>query len=446
MKCAAFERIPLAMQNVSFPKFRLRTMRGSGCAQSITVWMGSALILCMALIVLIGASEPISAQPQKPPANSIPAVKPHDPFRGKECSECHRRVVSPKVNCLLAKEDLCEFCHQVPAEGGLSRLVETPDPLCYKCHKKDPLKGGFVHGPFAAGACTTCHDPHGGEVPGMLRIPGSQMCLECHPDITAQFTNARFRHRAAMTGCTDCHSPHMSGQRYMLTSAVPGLCGKCHEKTVRDLQTAAVRHSPVTEESACMNCHDPHAARESNLLVADGVEICLKCHDKPVKTTTQEFADIKQRLTANPYPHGPIQNRDCSACHNPHGSPYFRMLTNQYPRDFYAPFFASNYDLCFRCHDAALAKEERTTSATEFRDGDRNLHFVHVNKPSHGRTCRSCHEVHASATPQLIGATVSFGNWELPVKFEKTGNGGSCAPGCHAIQKYDRQSAKSAKQ
>jgi predicted CXXCH cytochrome family protein len=238
----------------------------------------------------------------------------------------------------------------------------------------------------------------------------------------------------------------MSEQRYMLTSAVPGLCGKCHEKIVRDQQTAAVKHSPVTEEPACMNCHDPHAAQENKLLLADGVDICLKCHDKTVKAEKQEFADMKQLLAANPYPHGPIQSRDCSACHNPHGSPYFRLLTNQYPQDFYAPFFISNYDLCFRCHDAALATEERTTSATEFRDGDRNLHFVHVNRTSHGRTCRSCHEVHASATPKHIGATVPFGDWKLPVKYEKTENGGSCAPGCHAVQKYDRQSAKPGKQ
>jgi len=397
---------------------------------------------------LLGGCTALSAQQPKPPAKPVPTAKPHDPFPGKECSDCHKRVVSSKVNCLLAKEDLCEFCHKVPAEGGPARLVEASKPLCFRCHKEDQFKGSFVHGPFAAGACTTCHDPHGGEVPGMLRITGSQMCLECHKDTSARFSNARFRHKAAVTVCKDCHSPHMSEQRYLLTSAAPGLCGKCHEKTVRDLQTAAVKHSPVTEESACMNCHDPHAAQESGLLLADGLDICSKCHDKTVKDKDgkQEFADMKKLLAANPYPHGPIQNRDCSACHNPHGSAYFRLLKNQYPQGFYAPFFISNYDLCFRCHDAPLATEERTTSATEFRDGDRNLHFIHVNKASHGRTCRSCHEVHASANRKHIAATVPFGNWELPIKYEKAENGGSCTPGCHTLQKYSRQPANLGKQ
>jgi predicted CXXCH cytochrome family protein len=395
---------------------------------------------------LWGGYAALSAQEPKSPAKPAPTVKAHDPLRGKECTDCHKRVVPSKVNCLMAKEDLCEFCHEIPAEGGVARLIETSEPLCLKCHKKEQFKGSFVHGPFAAGACVACHDPHGGDVPGMLRVVGSQMCLECHRDWNTRFANARFRHKPAADKCLDCHSPHMSEQKYMLTSAVPGLCGKCHEKVVGEQQTAAVKHTPVTEAPACMNCHDPHMAQEGRLLFADGLDICLKCHDKPVKEGNREFADIKKLLAANPNVHGPIQNRDCSACHRPHNSPYPRLLTDQYPQDFYAPFFVSNYDLCFRCHDAALATEERTTNKTGFRDGDRNLHFVHVNRASHGRTCRSCHDVHASVNHELIGTTVPFGNWELPIKFEKIENGGSCTPGCHGLQKYSRQAAKIGKQ
>lgn len=396
--------------------------------------------------LLGGCTAALHAQEAEPSEKSVPAVKLHDPLAGKACVDCHKRVSPPGVKCLLAKDDLCEFCHEVPSEGGPARLVETSEPLCFKCHEKDQFKGSFAHGPFAAGACITCHNPHGGNVPGMLRATGPQLCLECHDDMHPSLTNADFRHKAALTGCTDCHSPHTSEQQYLLKSAAPGLCGKCHEQTLSDAQTAAVKHSPVTEDPACMNCHDPHAAQESGLLFADGLDICMNCHDKPVKTETREFAGMKQLLEANPYPHGPIQNRDCSGCHNPHGSPYYRLLTNQYPQGFYAPFFISSYDLCFRCHDSTLATEERTTSATDFRDGDRNLHFVHVDKASHGRTCGSCHEVHASANPEHIAVTVPFGNWELPIKFEKTDNGGSCAPGCHALQKYSRQPEGSAKQ
>jgi len=431
------------METISFLIYWPRMTRDS---KSIAVWVARALIQFVLLMALFGVCAPLFAQETKSPAKPIPEVKPHVPLAGKACVDCHKRVVSSKVGCLLAKEDLCDFCHRIPAEGGLSRLVESSEPLCFKCHKKEQFQGKFVHGPFAAGACITCHDPHGGNVPGMLRSTGPPMCLECHKDLNARLMNARFRHQAAAAACIDCHSPHGSDQRYLLKTAVPELCGACHESIVKDLQSAAVKHSPVTEAPACMNCHDPHAAQKGNLLLADGLDLCLQCHDKTVKAGKEEVADMKQVLAANSHLHGPIQDRDCSACHNPHGSSYFRLLTNQYPQDFYAPFFVSNYALCFRCHDAALANEERTASATKFRDGDRNLHFVHVNRTSHGRTCRSCHEVHASSTPELIGATVPFGNWKLPIQFEKTENGGTCAPACHAIQKYDRLAARPAPQ
>ena len=422
-----------------------RVVGHSKCTKKVGDRIARALFRALLLPALLGGCTALSGQEPKSPVKPIPTVKPHDPLGGKECSDCHKRVMSSKVDCLLAKKDLCEFCHQVPAEGGITRLVEAREALCFKCHKKDQFKGSFVHGPFVAGACVTCHDPHGGEVPGMLRVVGQGMCLKCHKEMSARFAGAKFRHKDTNNGCTDCHSPHRSDQRYLLKAALPGLCGKCHEKLLSDQQTAAVKHSPVTKDSACMNCHDPHAAQASGLLPADGVDICLKCHDKTVKAekdAKEEFADMKKLLAANAYPHGPLQNRDCSACHNPHGSPYYRLLTNHYPQGFYAPFFVSNYDLCFRCHDAALATEERTNTATEFRDGDRNLHFDHVNKASHGRTCRSCHEVHASANPKHIANTVPFGHWELPVKYEKTESGGSCTPGCHSLQKYSRQTAK----
>jgi predicted CXXCH cytochrome family protein len=347
------------------------------------------------------------------------------------------------VQCLLAKGQMCVLCHEIPLDGGPARLVEAPEPVCFKCHTKEEFKGSFAHGPFAVGACITCHDPHGGNVPGMLRVTDPQMCLVCHTNMRARLTNARFRHKPAVTRCTDCHSPHMSDQRHILKTAAPELCGKCHEKIIKEYQTAAVKHSPVMEESACMNCHDPHTSQKRSLLLADGLDICLKCHDKTVKAGQRDLADMKLLLTSNPVHHGPIQDRDCSGCHNPHSSTYSRLLTDNYPKEFYAPFFPSRYALCFRCHDAGLAKDERTTNLTGFRDGDRNLHFIHVNRTSNGRTCRSCHEVHASVSPKYIGQTVPFGKWQLPIKFVKTDSGGGCEPGCHEAQKYDRQLVKS---
>jgi predicted CXXCH cytochrome family protein len=249
---------------------------------------------------------------------------------------------------------------------------------------------------------------------------------------------AGFRHAAAANQCTDCHSPHASGQRYILKGAVPDLCSKCHEKIFSDQKKLAAKHSPVTEPPACMNCHDPHTAPDRRLLLEEEAAVCVKCHDGSTRAGQNKLANIKQLLAANPAHHGPIQSRECSGCHEPHSSAYFRLLTRDYPKDFYTPYRDSAYDLCFRCHDPALMKESGAPTPTGFRDGDRNLHFVHVGKPPRGRTCLSCHEAHASALPKYMRASVLYGKWNLPIGFKETENGGSCEPGCHSAKKYER--------
>jgi predicted CXXCH cytochrome family protein len=276
----------------------------------------------------------------------------------------------------------------------------------------------------------------------MVRITGPQMCLTCHEEMDSAYTKARFHHRAISNGCTDCHSPHASDKQYQLTQSVPEVCSGCHEDTFKKIESAVVTHSPVKEEAACMNCHNPHQSDVRRLLSEEDMALCLSCHNEPIEVNQDELTLMGKLLEENPLHHGPIQFGECSECHNPHGSPYFRLLTDMYPERLYAPFFESNYALCFRCHEPGLAKEEKTESHTGFRDGERNLHYVHVNKTSMGRTCRLCHEAHASSEPKYIKKFVAFGTWNLPVKFTMTENGGSCEPGCHARKNYDRLAPK----
>jgi predicted CXXCH cytochrome family protein len=83
-----------------------------------------------------------------------------------------------------------------------------------------------------------------------------------------------------------------------------------------------------------------------------------------------------------------------------------------------------------------------TTIYTKFRNGNRNLHYVHVVNSRKGRSCRMCHQPHASNGVKLIDKEVQkFGEWEIPVNFAITPTGGSCAPGCHQAFKYDREKA-----
>ncbi len=103
------------------------------------------------------------------------------------------------------------------------------------------------------------------------------------------------------------------------------------------------------------------------------------------------------------------------------------------------PYTDTAYALCFTCHDRDLLRYPDTSFATGFRDGERNLHFLHVNNAQKGRSCALCHELHGGTNDVLIAESVTFGSWQLPLKFVKSDNGGSCAPGCHRPAVYDRK-------
>ncbi len=138
--------------------------------------------------------------------------------------------------------------------------------------------------------------------------------------------------------------------------------------------------------------------------------------------------------------HGPVGQKDCRGCHSIHGSEHFRLLAKEYPPQFYAPFSKDNYELCFSCHPESLVLTRETDNLTNFRNGNLNLHYLHVNKSRRGRTCRSCHATHASNLPKHIRASVPYGKWELPVGFTKSETGGNCKSGCHLPKDYDRNS------
>jgi predicted CXXCH cytochrome family protein len=401
----------------------------------------AGLIVCALFLVGWAALPAEDLDDRALPGES--AENLHEPLTGQACIECHEQTIPAKGRCLLTGEQMCVVCHDIPVTGGQISLEYPSAPICFKCHLEEAFEGDFVHGPFSAGACLTCHSPHGENDSAMVRITGRQMCLPCHEEMKASFGKARFRHEATENGCTDCHAPHASQLRYQLREPAPDICVECHKDFFERLETEAVTHSPVEEDPACLNCHDAHMAENDWLLPGEDMDICLGCHNEPIKTDQNELPPMGPMLAENPRHHGPIQFGICSECHNPHGSPYFRLLTDAYPARLYAPFFESNYALCFRCHESTLAEEERTDTLTEFRDGDLNLHYVHVNKTSMGRTCRLCHETHASSQPKHIREFVPFGTWDLPIKFKKTENGGSCEPGCHAAQNYDRLAAQS---
>jgi hypothetical protein len=114
------------------------------------------------------------------------------------------------------------------------------------------------------------------------------------------------------------------------------------------------------------------------------------------------------------------------------------LLSSAYPPEFYAPFQEDRYKLCFTCHLSELVLVADASAPTGFKDQTRNLHWLHVNQEK-GRTCRACHEVHASRQPFHIRESVPFGpgGWEMKLQYRQTANGGTCESGCHGEKSYD---------
>lgn len=356
-------------------------------------------------------------------------------------SECHAAVKKHSTLHFPTSMDMCVACHEQKGDKHEFTVADGP-ALCATCHDaivpKNLGKQG-VHAPVQDG-CVGCHDPHGSEAEKFLRADTvKDLCLLCHGDAILE---GKHKHLPAEQGmCLMCHDPHSSSLPKLLREKGRKLCADCHADIVEAAEEAAVDHGAVLTEKECVNCHSPHASDHEHMLKAPVMDLCVGCHKKPMRSGNSQILNMKEWLDNNDGWHGPVIAGDCVACHQPHGGARFRMLVKPFPARFYASFSASTYELCFSCHDSSMVSEERTHDATEFRDGSRNLHFLHVNRKK-GRTCRACHDVHASRLPHHIREQTPFGKWLVPIDYEARQSGGSCRPGCHPPATYNRHEGK----
>jgi len=384
-----------------------------------------------------GECEPCHVQKEEGRHDFEPVPEGDDPV----CYECHDRKDEGEVVHGPVMEGSCTDCHDPHASDYEYQLVADGAELCFNCHEDDKTNQKHVHGPVAVGECIACHDPHASNNEVRLRKPGSAMCLECHEDMKERVETAPHVHPPVKEKCWNCHSPHGTPYEFQLLDEVPKLCFRCHKDKAKQVENARTQHGAVTTGKLCLNCHDPHTAQYPKQLLKAPMDLCLSCHDKRLETPTKPIKDMKKWLADHKDHHGPIREKDCAACHDPHGSDNLRILRRAFPPSFYAPFDPKSYALCFGCHSPKLAKDAKTTTLTGFRKGDKNLHYVHVHRKK-GRTCRACHQVHASNHPKHIRDSVPFGSWALPINYEKFEDGGKCAPGCHVPRDYHRAGGK----
>jgi predicted CXXCH cytochrome family protein len=354
-------------------------------------------------------------------------------------ASCHGDLLFGAFKHGPSAQHQCEVCHRIAdeTEHRFDLLAPQPD-LCYECHDR-PADAPHAHGPVALGLCSVCHDPHSSANEFMLPEAGNDLCFMCHSEMERHVRSSSVGHQVIEErGCIACHDAHQADHRFQLEAEVSRLCVGCHESVGEVVASATVPHEPAVTGGTCVNCHDPHGSNVAAILIDEEMNLCLGCHDRTMDTRDGTIVDMKSWIEVNPEHHGPIRNSTCTPCHQPHGSDQFRILRHEFPREFYRPFALETYELCFTCHEKTIVLDERTTTLTDFRNGDKNLHYIHVNREK-GRTCRACHEIHAGTKPKRIKDMVPFGKWAYPVNFEMTEYGGSCLPGCHTLRAYDRR-------
>jgi predicted CXXCH cytochrome family protein len=306
-------------------------------------------------------------------------VRPAAAEEGCVSGPCHAALLKAKT--VHPATESCEACHE---------SVTTPHPLAGK--------KTFKLAQELPGLCSACHEPFGKTGPAHAPVQEGM--------------------------CTTCHDPHASNEPKLLVQPLGQLCEACHSDHVSFEHV----HGPVSAGD-CTACHTPHESDTKPLLRKPADELCAGCHPN--------VADSKKKKDVHP----PLLD-GCTTCHNPHGSANAKLLVQSFPSRPYVPYTDTEFELCFSCHDRDLVRNPDTSIATGFRDGERNLHYLHVHDALKGRSCTLCHDVHGSDSPKLMAESVPFGQWKLPLRFVKTETGGGCAPGCHKPYSYDRQSPR----
>jgi predicted CXXCH cytochrome family protein len=298
---------------------------------------------------------------------------------GKLCYQCHERADTHQVVHPPVKEGKCFKCHDPHQSPNKFQLRAPGEKLCFRCHDKAIVGGKFMHGPVAAGSCSTCHFMHQGDFPKLLMAKGNDVCFSCHTDKIEAFKGKKHVHEPVRESCVACHNPHSANYRYNFKAdGLEDLCFTCHTEKRKEVGEATVKHKGLGTERKCLACHDPHVSDHPKQLVKQPADLCLGCHDRTYNSANGRLANMKELLATNSQHHGPIKEKDCSSCHNSHGSKNFRILRENFPPLFYAGYNPDNYKLCFMCHENSLASEKSTTTMTGFRNaGGRCLPGCH---------------------------------------------------------------------
>ncbi|MFH1688037.1 MAG: cytochrome c3 family protein [bacterium] len=232
----------------------------------------------------------------------IPALAFSQPnvIDNETCLDCHEdydQTLSSTVHKLAS--DLpgsritigCVSCH-----SGAEVHIEDPDPE----NIGNPAKQLAAE---TAGVCTSCHSQH-----VHLQVAG----FDPHLNRT--------------TSCTDCHLIH-GGHEKLLADDEGDFCATCHSSIMAQFSRRS--NHPLTDQAVtCLSCHDFTGVNDVSLGHGSNAN-CYRCHPEQAGPYRHEHQAVSSFAT---------EGEGCTTCHQPHGSPNERLLTQP------------GNGLCRQCH------------------------------------------------------------------------------------------------
>jgi predicted CXXCH cytochrome family protein len=226
---------------------------------------------CGGLLLLLVTSAVCVSRVSKLSADDFPdhhylEIVDHPHLESKDlktetCLKCHPAKNQEKF-VHTAVGTGCQNCHRATNGDGKTKLtlVATGGDLCAKCHeiKKDPV----LHGPYKAGKCLICHDPHTAPYPGQTRAAVNTLCLSCHmlnqPEVSvnAQIKTVTLLDGQALDLASWQSAPKIS-ERHPNRNDVP---------LKQDGPVTSTASGKLDAQLSCLSCHDPHASKAEHLL------------------------------------------------------------------------------------------------------------------------------------------------------------------------------------
>ena len=319
------------------------------------------------------------------------------------------------------------------------KLTDAEPALCTGCHDALGAKAQ-VHAPVRDGSCTTCHAPHASNSAHLLLKPQKELCADCHSEpgaaaVPARPGRGRRLHRLPCAArVRQPAAPRPQWRRALRrlpcrrrrprrgeegrstrrsTTAAPPVTGARRRAPEAPRRGGAGALLPVPRRRRREGPEGAGRARRARR--REGLRLLpLAARGRPEGASPAEregrpvSAATRSVVTpAMTVLHGPIRDGSCTACHEPHGGEQAERSSSRRSR---RPPTCRTPTRPTRSASPATTgtccKYPDTSFATGFRDGERNLHFLHVNNAQKGRSCVLCHELHGGTNDALIADSV----------------------------------------